>query len=244
MKTNDGETRLNQAGIPTTNHLLVALPDVDLRRLAPDLELVTLERGEVLYNVGERIRYAYFLNRNTLVSVIFAMENGASIEAGVVGSEGMVSIQAFLRPEVYPARIVTQIGGSAMRISADALRDGFNRGGVMQDMLLRYMQAVVTQICQTAACNHLHTVEQRLSRWLLTIHDRVSGEIPLTHELISRRLGAHRSSVNEAAKVFRSEGLIRYRRGTITIVDPDALSSITCECYGIIKKLYDSALVV
>ncbi len=244
MRTIDDDPGLNDAEVLTENRLLAALPDAAFQRLAPDLEQVSLARGEVLYNAGERIRYAYFLNSNTLVSVIFAMETGAGIEAGVVGNEGMVSVQAFLRPEVYPARIVAQIGGSAMRISAEALREAFNRGGVLQDVLLRYMQAVVTQMCQTAACNHLHTIEERLSRWLLTIHDRVAGEIPLTHELISRRLGIHRSSVNEAARALRSEGMISYRRGIITIIDHNALSSITCECYEIIKKLYDRAAVV
>lgn len=186
-----------------TNRLLATLPAAEFQQLVPNLELVSLARGQVLYEVGQRIRYAYFLNNNTLASVVFTMENGASIEVDVVGSEGLVSIQAFLRPEVFPGRIVVQIAGSAMRIRADALRTAFKRGGRLQDLLLRYTQAIVTQISQTAACNHLHSVEQRLSRWLLTIHDRVDGDIPLTHELISRRLGAHRSSVKPQA--FSSE---------------------------------------
>ena len=172
------------------------------------------------------------------------MENGASIEACIVGSEGMVTIQAVLGPKVYPARIVTQIAGSAMRISADALREAFDRGGLLRKLLLRYTQAVVTQISQTAACNHLHTVEQRLSRWLLTIHDRVEGEIWLTHELISRRLGAHRSSVNDAAADLRSKGAIRYGRGKITILDREALNSVACECSEIIKRQFDRTLVI
>lgn len=244
MKITDDDTGLSCPEILSTNRLLAKLPEGEFQRLVPYMEQVSLARGTVLYNAGDRIRYAYFLNRNTLVSVIFTMENGASIEACVVGSEGMVSIQSFLRPEVYPARIVVQTAGSGMRINADALREAFNSGGVLQDLLLRYTQAVITQICQTAACNHLHSVEERLSRWLLTIHDRVAGEIPLTHELISRRLGIHRSSVNEAACVLRSEGMIRYGRGKIAILNRDALCSITCECYEIIKKQFDRTLVV
>ena len=239
MRTTENVRLPESLQISTTNRLLAALPKDELQRLAPCLERVSLARGEVLYEVGQRIRYAYFLNKNTLASVVFTMENGASIEVDVVGSEGLVSIQAFLRPEVYPGRIVVQIAGSAMRIRADALLAAFKHGGRLQDLLLRYTQAIVTQISQTAACNHLHSVEQRLSRWLLTIHDRVEGDIPLTHELISRRLGAHRSSVNEAAGFLQRSGAIRYARGHITILDRAALYSVACECYEIIKKHHD-----
>jgi CRP-like cAMP-binding protein len=225
--------------ISTTNQLLAMLPTAELQRLVPSLEHVSLARGEVLYEAGQRIRYAYFLNKNTLASVMFAIENGSSIELDVVGSEGLVSIQAFLGPEVYPGRIVVQIAGSAIRIRSDALRAAFKCGGRLQDLLLRYTQAIITQISQTAICNHVHSVEQRLSRWLLTIHDRVEGDIPMTNELISRRLGAHRSCVNEAAGVLRQRGVIRYARGHITILDRAALHSVTCECYEIIKKHHD-----
>lgn len=238
------DRRLNSSKISTTNRLLAALSKDEFQRLAPSLEQVSLARGEVLYEVGQSIRYAYFLNKNTLASVVFTMENGASIEVDVVGSEGLVSIQAFLGPEVYPGRIVVQMAGSAMRIRADALRAAFKRGGRLQDLLLRYTQAIITQISQTAICNHVHSVEQRLSRWLLTIHDRVDGDIPLTHELISRRLGAHRSSVNEAAGFLRREGAIRYARGKITVLDHAKLNSIACECYQIIKEQYDHILTI
>ncbi len=235
---------LTSPQIPATNGLLAALPAGEFVRLVPKLEEVSIARGEVLYEAGQHILYAYFLNKNTLASVVFTMMNGESVEVDVVGSEGLVSIQAFLRPDIYPGRIVAQNGGSAMRIRADDLRAAFRRGGVLQELLLSYTQAVLTQIAQTAACNHLHSVEERLSRWLLTIHDRVEGEIPLTHELISRRLGTHRSSVNEAAGRLRSEGIIRYARGKITILDRDKLISLACECYGIIKEQFDRALSV
>ena len=238
------DRRLNSTQFWTTNRLLSELPTEEFQWLRPSLQYVSLAKGEVLYRAGESIRYAYFLNEDALVSVIFTMESGSSIEVCVVGSEGLVSIQAFLRPEVYPGRIVVQIAGSAMRIRADRLRAAFDRGGRLQDLLLRYTQAIVTQISQSAACNHLHSVEQRLSRWLLTIHDRVDGEMPLTHELISRRLGAHRSSVNEAAGLLRREGAIRYTRGKITVLDREKLSSTACECYKAIKEQYDHILTI
>lgn len=238
MNTNENK-RLNNRQISTTNRLLAALPEAEFQRLVPNLEQVSFTLGEVLYEAGEHIRHAYFLDRNTLASVISAMENGTSIEACVVGSEGLVGIQAFLRTEATPARIVVQVAGSAMKIRADILREEFNRGGVLQELLLRYTHALITQISQTAACNQLHLIEERLSRWLLTINDRLAGDIPLTHELISRRLGAHRSSVNEVAGILRRKGMISYRRGKITILNRKELSSAACECYGIIKEQFD-----
>lgn len=237
----NGDNRLNNSQISTTNRLLAALPDEELQRLVPNLERVSLALGEVIYDASERIRHVYFLNKNTLVSVITTMENGTGVETCIVGSEGLVGIQSFLRTEATPARIVVQAAGSSLRIRAELLREEFNRGGILQDRLLHYTHALVTQISQTAACNHLHTVEERLSRWLLTIHDRLAGNIPFTHELISRRLGAHRTSVNEVAGVLRREGMISYNRGKITILDREALSSIVCECYGIIKEQFDFA---
>ncbi len=241
MRKSVDDNRLNNSQILTTNGLLAALPDTAFKRLVPYLEQVSLAPGEVLYDAGENIRHAYFLNRNTLASVISTMEDGGSVEACVVGSEGLVGIQAFLRAEATPARIVVQVAGSAVRIRAELLREEFNRGGMLQDLLLRYTHALVAQISQTAACNHLHTVEERLARWLLTINDWVTGDIPLTHELISRRLGSHRSSVNEVACAFRRKGIIRYGRGKITVLDREELCSIACECYGIIKEQFDLA---
>lgn len=224
-----------------TNKLLLALPKDELERLAPSLEFISFARGEVLYDAGQRIRYAYFLNKNTLASVVFTMESGASLEVDLVGSEGLVSIQTFLGPEVYPGRVVIQVAGSAMRIRADDLRRAFNLGGFTRNVLLRYTQAVITQIAQTAACNHLHSVEERLSRWLLTINDRVDGDIPLTHEVISRRLGTHRSSVNEAAAGLQRRGVIRYVRGNITVLHREELRSAACECYDVIRRQFDTA---
>src|SRR6266536_2877297 len=194
---------LNNHPIPISNRLLDALPEEEFQRLAPKLEPVSLAFGETIYESGDRIRHVYFLNRNTLASLCITMEDGASVGACVVGHEGMVGIQAFLRAERIPNRVVVQV----------------------------------------AACNQLHSVEERLSRWLMMIHDRVmTGDLPLTQELISRRLGAHRSSVSEAAGILRREGVIRYKRGKLTILDFERLKSSACECYGAIKEEFDRAL--
>jgi CRP-like cAMP-binding protein len=239
MKSNNDEKRLNDVETSTTNRLLLALPETDLSRLLPKMKKVSLARGEVLYEPGEHIKYAYFLNENTLASINFTMENGAGIETSLVGCEGMVSIMTFLRPDVYPAAIVVQFAGSAMRIPAETLQTEFNSGGRLQSILLRYTQAAIVQVAQTAACNRLHSVEQRLARWLLTIHDRVTGEIPITHELISLRLGAHRSSVNKATGLFRREGTIKYARGKITVLNREKLGLMACECYKSIKRQFE-----
>ncbi len=234
---------LNNHPIPISNRLLDALPEEEFQRLAPKLEPVSLAFGETIYESGDRIRHVYFLNRNTLASLCITMEDGASVGACVVGHEGMVGIQAFLRAERIPNRVVVQVAGGAMRMRADGLRVEFNRGEVLQDLLLRYTHALFTQVLQVAACNQLHSVEERLSRWLMMIHDRVmTGDLPLTQELISRRLGAHRSSVSEAAGILRREGVIRYKRGKLTILDFERLKSSACECYGAIKEEFDRAL--
>lgn len=222
-----------------TNRLLAALPEDVIERMLPQMEKVLLARGEVLYEPGELIKYAYFPSENTLASINFTMEDGASIETSLVGCEGMVSIMTFLRPDIYPAAIIVQFAGDAMRIPAETLRAEFDSGGRLQSILLRYTQAAIVQVAQTAACNRLHTVEQRLSRWLLTIHDRVTGEIPVTQELISLRLGAHRSSVNRATSLFKREAMIRYARGKITILDREKLGSMACECYKNIKRQFE-----
>ena len=239
MRTLGNLGQLKNLQVSLTNRMLARLPRGEFERLIPDLRYVPLPKGEVLYEAGDRIRHAYFLNENALASVIFTMQDGAGMEVCVVGSEGLVSIQAYLGPLVYPARIVVQSTGSALRIDAEILRAAFHRGGVLQSVLLRYTQAVVTQIAQAAACNHLHTVEQRLARWLLTIHDRVPDDISLTQEVISRRLGIHRSSISEAIVILQQRGVIRHTRGHIAILEPASLRAVACECYEIIKKQYD-----
>jgi len=234
---------LNNHGAPISNRLLAALPEEEFQRLAPKLEPVSLAFGKTIYESGDRIYHVYFLNRNTLASLYITMADGASAGASVVGHEGIVGIQAFLRTERTPNRIIVQVAGGAMRMRADELRMEFNRGGLLQDLLLRYTHALFAQVLQVAACNRFHSVEERLSRWLLMIHDRVTSDgILLTQELLSRRLGAHRSSVSEAAGILRREGLIRYKRGKLTILDFERLKSSACECYGVIKGEFDQAL--
>lgn len=238
-----GDKVVDNPRIPIDNGLLAALAEEEFQRLVQHLELVPLARGETLYEFCEHIRHVYFLHQNTLVSLLSTMEDGTSVEAGVVGNEGMVGIQAFLRADATPHRAVVQVPGNAMRMPVEALREEFDRGGVLQDLLLRYAHSLFTQVSQTAACNHFHSVEERLSRWLLVIHDRVaSKDLPLTQELISRRLGAHRSSVSEAAVLLHDEGLIRYSRGKMTVLDSERLKSVTCECYGIIRDEFDRTL--
>ncbi len=229
--------------IPIINRLLASLPSEELQRLAPSLEPVSLARGEMLYQFGERTRYVYFLNKNTLVSLLSTVEDGTSVEVGVVGSEGIVGLHAFLMTDTTLHRAVVQVAGGAMKMRADMLQQEFNRGGTLQNLLLRYTHALVAQLSQTAACNHLHSVEERFARWLLTIHDRViSKDLPLTQELISRRLGAHRSSIGEAAALLHREGLIRYSRGKLTILDCRRLKSVACECYGVINEEFNRPL--
>lgn len=235
---------LKNIPFPINNRLLTALTDQEFQRLARHFEPVSLTFGEILYQSGERVRNVYFLNEQTLASLIVTMEDGKSVETCVIGSEGMVGIQAFLRTRSTPNRVVVEIAGSALRMRANVLRDEFNKGGTLQDLLLRYTHARFTEVLQVAACNHLHSVKERLSRWLLTIHDRTAtNDLPLTQELISRRLGAHRSSIGDAASLLRQRGLIRYLRGRITLLDIGLLTAATCECYEIVKAEFSRALV-
>ena len=164
----DGDKVTRNPRIQINNRLLAALPEDELQRLVPNMEPVSLTLGEVLYKAGEAVRHVYFLDQITLASLLSTMEDGTSVEIGVVGNEGMVGIQSIMRAETTPHRVVVQLPGLALRMRADMLREEFNRAGVLQDLLLRYTHALFTQISQTAACNHLHTVEERLSRWLLT----------------------------------------------------------------------------
>ena len=236
---------LNNNQFPISNRLLAALPNEEFQRLVPHLEPVSLTLGETLHESGERIRHVYFLNKNTLASLIATMEDGRSVEVGVVGSEGMVGIQAFLRAESTPNRVVVQVAGNAVRMRESVLRDEFNSGGALQHLLLRYTHALFTGVVQTAACNHLHSVEERLSRWLLMIHERaIVDDLPLTQELISRRLGAHRSSIGAAAGDLRRKRLFTYSRGKITILNVGGLKSVTCECYDILKEEFGRVLVI
>ena len=227
---------------PTENRLLGALPAVELARWLPLLEPVDLTLGDVLYESGSTLSHVYF-PVSTIVSILYVMENGASAEIAVVGFEGMVGISLFMGGESTPNRAVVQSAGLAWRLPARALKDEFNRAGPVQHLLLRYTQALITQMAQTAVCNRHHSLDQQLCRWLLLSLDRLSGsELVMTQELIANMLGVRREGVTEGATKLQKAGLIRYARGRITVLDRAGLEARTCECYAVVKKEYDRLL--
>jgi CRP-like cAMP-binding protein len=227
-----------------TQQLLLTLPTEDRERLLPSLQPVTFSLGEVVYEPGGRLDSVYFPT-TSIVSLLYTMENGSMAEMGLVGNDGVVGIALFLGGETTPNRAVVQIAGHAWRMSARVLREEFARGGPFQLMLLRYTQALITQISQTAVCNRLHSVEQRLCRWLLLIHDRInSEELPMTQELISGMLGGRRESVTIAAGRLQAAGCIHYSRGHITLLDRQGLERHVCECYQIVRAEVERLLAI
>jgi CRP-like cAMP-binding protein len=227
-----------------TEQLLSTLPLEDQKRLLPSLKPVTLSLGEVVYESGARQDSVYFPS-TSIVSLLYTMTNGSMSEMGLVGNDGVVGIALFLGGETAPNRAVVQIAGHALKMSAQVLREEFARGGPFQFMLLRYTQALITQISQTAVCNSQHPVEQRLCRLLLLIHDRIgSEELPMTQEIISGMLGDRRESVSIAAAGLQAEGLLRYTRGQIKILDRQGLERKVCECYGIVRAEVKRLLAV
>jgi len=226
------------------NRLLAALPDENYQTLLPSLEFVKFALGEILYDSGDKTGYLYFPT-NSIISLLYTMNNGATAEMGMVGSYGVVGISAFLGGETAVHQAVVQIAGDAFRIRAKILKEEFDRGGTLQRLLLRYTQALITQISQIAVCNRLHTFEQRLCRWLLLSHDRVmSDELLLTQEGISHLLGVRREGVTVAAGRLQTAGLISYVRGHIRILDRRGLEARSCECYQVIKDEYQRLLSV
>lgn len=224
------------------NRILGALPRDERSRIVSRLEPVRLAKGKILYESGDYIWHTYFPNSG-LGSLLLTTEDGAVIEVGVIGNEGMIGVPAILRTRVMPYTVMMQISGEGMKINGDALIDEFNRGGKLQDLLLRYMHTVLTQISQSAVCNRFHTIRQRLCRWLLTSRDRVqSSELPLTQEFLSLMLGAPPTAVTMTAGALKKSGMIRYRRGQITILDQKGLESNACECYRVIKDEYEQFL--
>jgi CRP-like cAMP-binding protein len=227
---------------PIRNGILAALPCEEFARLLPNLKPVNLTAGEVLYDTGDNIRYAYFLNSGA-VCLVAESSNGESIEVGSVGNEGVVGVPTILRVERMLFRAVVEIPGDALRVEAEMLREEFHRGGKLQNWLLRYTHALFTQISQSGICNHFHTVEQRLSRWLLVTSDRGQSEsFQLTHELIAQMMGTSRSAVTMAAVKLQRLGLISLCRGKVSILDRSALQMTGCECYEIIKDEFDRFL--
>lgn len=224
------------------NDLLYHLPPEDYERLIPSLQLTTFSLGEVLYESGRPLKWVYFPT-TCVISLLYTMEDGSTAEMGLVGNDGLVGVAIFLGGETTPNRAVAQIAGSALRMNAKVLRDEFAQGGRFQQLLLRYTQALITQISQTAVCNRLHSVEQRLSRWLLLSHDRVrSNHLVMTQEFISNMLGGRRESVTVSAGRLQDKGLIHYSRGHITILDRKGLEANVCECYQIVRLEFDRLL--
>jgi CRP-like cAMP-binding protein len=221
------------------NRILSSLPPNEQAHLFGALQPVTLGLGEVLYESGEQMEHIYFPT-TSVVSLLYTMEDGSTAEMGLAGNDGLVGIALFLGGDTTPNRAVVQVAGGAFKMKAKTLRDEFARGGALQQVLLRYTQALITQISQTAVCNRLHPVEKRLCRWLLLCHDRVdSDELQMTQEFISNMLGGRRESVTVAAGHLQDAGLILYFRGQISILDRKGLEATTCECYGIVKEEFD-----
>jgi CRP-like cAMP-binding protein len=219
------------------NKILVALSDRESQRLVPHLEKVELRHGQVLYEMGGPVEYVYFPS-NAMISLVMQMTNGAIIEVGLIGNDGMSGVPALMGKETSPERAIVQIPNGGLRLKFSVLKEEFKRGGELQHLVLAYARKFMRQVSQTAACNASHTTEERLSRWLLMCRDRInSDELKLTQEFISEMLGTRRATVSLAAMVLQTDGYIKYNRGHIKIIDRPGLESFTCECY---RALNDS----
>ncbi len=222
--------------------LLAALPDAELQRWLPDLEAVDMPLGMVLYEPGTTLSHVYF-PISSIVSLLYVLANGASAEIAVVGHEGIVGISLFMGGESTPSRAVVQSAGRGLRLKSQLMKVEFARSGPVLHLLLRYTQALITQMAQTAVCNRHHSLDQQLCRWLLLTLDRLTGqEIVMTQELIANMLGVRREGVTEAALRLQQTGLIRYARGRISVLDRPGLEIRSCECYSVVKKEYDRLL--
>jgi CRP-like cAMP-binding protein len=218
------------------NLVLAALPRSEYERLRPHLETVKLMQGKVLYNVGDTIQHVYFL-KGGMASLLSLTEDGLSVEVGMVGNEGVVGTPVVLRMGTMPYQVVVQLSANAVRLRSDVLQAEFNRGGRLQDLMLRYMHTLLTQISQSAACNRFHSVEERLCRWLLISRDRIQTEIiPLTQEFLSQMMGSPRTSVTAIAGNLQRAGIISYNRGKVQILNRQELEAVSCECYRIVRE--------
>ena len=224
---------------PKGNHLLAALPDDEFQRWLPHLECVELSLGQALYESGSTLSHAYFPT-TAIVSLLYVTEDGSSAEIAVVGNDGIVGIPLFMGGGSTPSRGVVQSAGYGFRLRAQALTQEFNTSAPVRHLLLRYTQALITQMTQTAVCNRHHSLDQQLCRWLLLSLDRLQGsELIMTQELIANMLGVRREGVTEAAVKLQKSGLIRYARGHITVLNRQGLEQRSCECYAVVKKEYD-----
>ena len=230
------------AANPRQNRLLAALPDAEWERWRPQLEPVDMPLGKVLYESGRKLTHVYFPT-TCIISLLYVLEDGASAEIAVVGHDGLVGVSLFMGGESTTSRAVVQSAGQGFRLKANLMMQEFNRAGAVLHLLLRYTQALITQMAQTAVCNRHHSLDQQLCRWLLLSLDRLpSNELLMTQELIANMLGVRREGVTEAAGDLHKAGLIRYLRGHITVLDRDGLQRRTCECYAVVKKEYDRLL--
>ena len=227
---------------PPQNHLLAALPPAERERLYPHLELIAMPLGRVLYESGDTLLHVYF-PLDSIVSLLYVMANGASAEISVVGNEGLIGVALFMGGETTPSRAIVQSAGHAYRLIGRRLKDEFNRHGELQQLLLRYTQALITQMSQTAVCNRHHSVDQQLCRWLLLSLDRLpSNQLAMTQELIANMLGVRREGVTDAAGKLQKLGVIQYHRGHITVLDRPKLEELCCECYAVVKRESDRLL--
>jgi CRP-like cAMP-binding protein len=233
---------MNQVPELKTNQLLAALPDAEWQRWKPLLEWVPMPLGQVLYESGRTMSHVYFPT-TAIVSLLYVLEDGASAEIAVVGKEGIVGISLFMGGDSTPSRAVVQNAGHAYRLNAHTMKTEFDRAGATLHLLLRYTQALITQMTQTAVCNRHHSLDQQLCRWLLLSLDRLAGnELIMTQKLIADMLGMRRSAVTEAAAKLQTAGLIRYHRGHISVLDRAGLEQRACECYAVVKNEYDRLL--
>ena len=224
------------------NHLLAALPVSDYKRLVAQMELVHLPQGKILCEAGAALNYVYFPT-TAIISLLYLTEDGGCAETAVVGKEGLLGVSVFMGAESTPSQALVQTAGAAYRLSKPALKQEFERSSAVRQVLLRYTQALITHMAQTAVCNRHHSVDQQLCRWLLVTLDRSpSNVVSMTHELIANKLGVRREGVTDAAGKLRSAGLINYNRGQITVLDREGLEARSCECYGVVKDEFDRLL--
>jgi CRP-like cAMP-binding protein len=224
------------------NHLLASLPDAEWHRWLPELEPLDMPLGLVMYESGRTLKHVYFPT-TAIVSLLYVLENGSSAEIAVVGNEGLVGVSLFMGGDSTTSRAVVQSAGKGFRIKSQIMQDEFNRAGPVMHLLLRYTQALITQMAQTAVCNRHHSLDQQLCRWLLLSLDRLPGnELVMTQELIANMLGVRREGVTESAHKLQNAGLIQYARGHISVLDRKGLENRTCECYSVVKREYDRLL--
>ncbi|MNM84447.1 hypothetical protein D3C81_965360 [compost metagenome] len=233
---------MSETPSPRQNHLLAAMPAIVQERLFPYLELQRLPLGKVLYESGDAMRHVFFPT-DAIISLLYVMENGASAEISVVGNEGLIGVAVFMGGESTPSRAIVQSAGSVYRLSGQRIKEEFSRHGEMLQLMLRYTQALITQMAQTAVCNRHHSIDQQLCRWLLLSLDRLpSNQLTMTQELIANMLGVRREGVTEAAGKLQKQGVIEYSRGRITVLDRAKLEELSCECYAVVKKETDRLL--